>query len=367
MDQNQKIFLHCLNLIPELGPKRIFLLLKKFQFNPQKIWQANYQELKKTGLAKKYIEKFLEKRKQTNLEKEKNQLKKLEIKILCHPKIIKNNSYPKSLTELATPPPILYLLGKFPKNFPFRLAIVGSRKVSTYGKQATEEIAYQIALNKIVIVSGLALGVDALAHQAALKAKAPTIAVLANGLDKVYPRSNYNLAQQILEQNGAIISEFPPYTPPLKQHFPQRNRLISGLAKAVLITEAALKSGSLITATHALDQNRDVFAIPGNIYNTNSQGTNNLIKQGAKLINKAEDVLNELNLQNAAQYVKTNKILPASPIQQKIYDNLSKKPIYIDELIKKIKLPAQEINSAITLMEIKGLIKNLGGGQYILI
>lgn len=359
----QNSYLNALNLISSLGPKRIRHLLAFFKNNTEKIWRASLSELKNTKLPSNVLNAFLYERKSINPELEWEKLEKLNIKILSQD----DNNYPKLLLQIPVPPPILYIKGTLDPNFPFCIAVVGSRKISLYGRQVTEEIVYDLALNKIVIVSGLALGVDALAHTACLKAQTPTIAILANGLDKIYPSLNYSLSQQILEQRGALLSEFPINTPPLKQNFPRRNRIISGLAQAVLITEATLKSGSLITASHALEQNRDVFAVPGSIYNKNSEGTNNLIKQGAKLITNAMDILSELNLQKAKHYVQTRKALPSSPIQQKIYDTLSKEPTFIDLLIKRVELSAQEVNSALTLMEIKGMVKNVGGGQYVII
>jgi DNA processing protein len=367
----QKIYLNALNQISNLGPKRIFHLLKLFNNQAQQVWNATWAELKGAKLSNKALTTFCYERKsiEPNLEWEK--LVKLGIDIILHPKIDaatqQTSQYPALLAEIPAPPPLLYIKGKIDPIFTYRIAVVGSRKVTIYGRRTTEKIAYNLALNKIVIVSGLALGVDTIAHQACLKAGAPTIAVLANGLDKIYPITNANLAQQIISQKGSLVSEFPLGTLPLKQHFPRRNRIISGLCQAVLITEAALKSGSLLTANHALEQNRDVFAIPGSIYNQNSEGTNSLIKQGAKLATSAQDILLELNLQNSSKYVKTRKILPSSPIQQKIYDNLSKEPLLLNDLIKKINLPTGKVNSALTLMEIKGIIKNLGGGQYVLI
>jgi len=340
-----------------------------FNNNAKQVWQSPWTELKKTKLSDDILNKFLHERKNIDPNKEWEKLVKLNIKIILHPKIdpAPNNIYPTLLAEIPAPPPLLYIKGRIDPVFAYRIAVIGSRKITIYGRRITEEIAYNLALNKIVIVSGLALGIDTIAHQACLKARSPTIAVLANGLDKIYPSTNTNLAQQIISQQGAVISEFPLGTLPLKQHFPRRNRIISGLCQAILITEAALKSGSLLTANHALEQNRDIFAVPGSIYNKNSEGTNNLIKQGAKLAISAQDILLELNLQNSSKYVKTRKILPSSPVQQKIYDNLSKEPVLLNDLIKKTKLPTREVNSALTLMEIKGIVKNLGGGQYVLI
>ena len=365
----QPVYINALNQISTLGPRRIFKLLFPFNNRAEDTWRASHSELIKSGLPKHILEKFISERNHIDPESEWLKLKKLSINVLCHPKIssepLLSNLYPPLLAQIPNPPPILYQKGSLHPELPIRLAVVGARKISSYGQQIIADIIYQLALQKIVIVSGLAIGTDSQAHQMALKAHCPTIAVLANGLDQIYPITNYDLAADILADDGAILSEFPLGTPAWRQNFPQRNRLISGLAQATLVIEATLKSGSLITASHALEQNRDVFAVPGNIYQSNYQGTNNLIKQGAKPITNISDILDGLNLHNSNQCVTTTKVTPASPIQQKIYSELLNEPVFIDVLIKKIGLSPAEINSTITLMEIKGLIKNNGGGQYV--
>jgi DNA processing protein len=340
--------------------------LSYFDNNPQRIWSANGFELKKV-LEESSLEKFLHERQNINPTEEWEKLLQLKINILLHPSLQPDSSYPYLLAQIPDPPPLLYIKGKIDPDFAYRIGVIGSRKVSIYGQQVTEDIVYNLAANKIIIVSGLAQGVDTIAHWTCLKAKTPTFAVLANSLDSIYPITNINLVQEIIYSGGAVISELSLGTPPLKQNFPQRNRIISGLCQAIVITEATLKSGSLLTARHALEQNRDVFAVPGSIYNQNSEGTNNLIKQGAKLITTTQDILTELNLQNTSESVKIRKVLPSSATEQIIYDNLSKEPTYIDDLIKKVNLSAGEVNSALTLMEIKGMVRNLGGNQYVII
>jgi len=296
MDQKLNIYLNALNRIPCLGPKRIFYLMGKFRNNAEMIWHASFNELKLSRLKSHLLEEIIKIRPTINPLAEWEKLQKLNIEVLAHPKLKNAPSlYPTLLAQIPVPPPILYIKGTIEeKKYPTRIALVGSRALTPYGKRATEEIAYILAKNSVVITSGLALGIDTIAHKAALKAEMPTIAVLANGLDSIYPKMNTNIVHSILHYKGALISEFPLETEPLKRHFPQRNRIISGLAQATLITEATLKSGSLITASHALEQNRDIFAVPGSIFSKQSAGTNNLIKQGAKLVTCADDVLEEL-------------------------------------------------------------------------
>ena len=246
------------------------------------------------------------------------------------------------------------------------LAVVGTRKFSAYGRQATEEIVYQLAERGLTIISGLALGIDALAHLACLNANGKTVAILGSGADQpsVYPSSNRYLIDKIISSQGAVISEYPVGTAPTKYTFPMRNRIISGLAKGVLVIEAPESSGALITAKYALDQNRDVFAIPGSIYSHNSKGVNNLIKQGAKLITGADDILQEFNIQVILQETKNEPAI--SQEEEKIVFNLlSKEPLHIDKIKQLSKLNINVLLSTLTIMEIKSLIKDLGGKNYI--
>lgn len=209
---------------------------------------------------------------------------------------IKDKNYPPLLKEIPDPPQELYIWGKLKKSEKYPLAVVGTRKVSNYGKQATLELVTELAKTGLTIISGLALGVDGISHQAVLDVNARTIAVLGSGFDHLYPKEHIKLSNDIVKSGGAVIAEYPPDTKPTQKTFPARNRIIAGLALGVLVIEAPMRSGALITARHALEQNRDVFAVPGSIYNKNSAGTNNLIKMGAKPVTDQNDILESFNL-----------------------------------------------------------------------
>ena len=245
---------------------------------------------------------------------------------------------------------------------------MGTRKYSSYGQQAVEYIVKDLVRNNLTIVSGLALGIDALAHQAALAAGGKTVAVLGSGLDKqnIYPSQNRYLVNKIMETGGSVISEFPLGTPPLRYNFPQRNRLISGLSLGTLIIEAGEKSGALITAAYALEQNREVFAVPGSIHSLVSAGPNKLIKEGARVVTSASDIIETLNLTQATAYISAKKIMPEGENEKKIASLLSFEPIHIDELVRASGLDTAAANSTLVIMEMKGMIKNLGGMYYIL-
>lgn len=275
-----------------------------------------------------------------------------------------NENYPKALKEISSPPYILYFVGDLlALNAPM-VSVIGTRMPSVYGKQVTYEIAYNLAKAGVVIVSGLALGLDSVAHQATLDAGGKTVAVLGNGLDKIYPSSNHNLGVKI-SQNGVVISEYPPGVPALKQNFPARNRIIAGLSRGTVVVEAKKDSGSLITANFALEQNREVFAVPGNINNPLSEGPNNLIKLGAKTITGYQDILSELNLDDLTEKQEARKIIADTKEEAVLLEHLSKEPLEIDLIVKQSGLSAQTVNSTLTMMEIKGKVRNIAGAGYI--
>jgi len=285
-----------------------------------------------------------------------------EIKIIR----ITDKSYPERLKKIPDPPKILYVRGKIlPKEQCF--AIVGTRKYSSYGKQITFEIASDLAETGLTIVSGLAPGIDTFAHQATLEKNGRTIAVLGTGVDdkSIYPKSNLNLAKKILENNGCLISEYPPGTPGSKFTFPQRNRIISGLSLGILVVEAKFGSGALITANWAKKQNRKIFAIPGSIYFSNSKGCHFLIKNGAKLVENARDILKELNLP-AGRQVYCKELKGETEEENLILNILKEEILSIDKIIEKTKLSAPKVLSTISILEIKGKIKNLGKNIYVL-
>ena len=277
-----------------------------------------------------------------------------------------NKEYPRLLKEIFKPP-ALYVRGNFNKADDFALAVVGTRKPTYYGQQTADKIVYDLAQSGLTIISGLALGVDTIVHKTTLKAGGRTIAVLGAGVDdkSLYPQENRKLALKI-EKSGAVISEYTLGTSAKPGYFPQRNRIISGLALGTLVIEAGFKSGALITAHCALDQNREVFCVPGSIFSEKSAGANNLIKLGAKLVTSAKDILEELNLTQSLKLFETKKIIADSPEEAKILKFLNHEPKHIDELLKQTKLDAAVISATLSLMEIRNKIKNIGGGNYVL-
>lgn len=279
---------------------------------------------------------------------------------------IEDKNYPKILRKITNPPKVLYEKGEI-KNNEFCFAIVGTRRCSPYGKQATLEIAGGLANAGLTIVSGLAPGIDTSAHKAVIERGKRTIAVLGTGLDEksIYPKENIGLARKIVEIGGCLISEYPPGTPGSRFSFPQRNRIISGLSVGVLVVEAKEKSGALITAQFAFFQKRKVFALPGSIYSLNSKGSHYLIKKGAKLVENANDILKELNLP-ALKLKNGDKKGGENPEENLILDVLKEGSLYIDKIIEKTKLNAQIVASTLTVLEIKEKIRNLGGNIYAL-
>jgi len=277
---------------------------------------------------------------------------------------IKDKNYPKLLKEIKDPPKVLYVKGEILPNENC-FAIVGTRRFSSYGKQVTLEIAADLAEAGLIIVSGLAPGIDTFSHQAVLEGNKRTIAVLGTGLDEksIYPQSNIGLAKKIIESGGCLISEYPPGTRGTQFTFPQRNRIISGISLGVLVIEAKEKSGALITADWAFKQGRKVFAIPGSIYSSNSRGCHILIKRGAKLVENANDILKELNLplKELSSFYKGE-----TPEENLILETLKEEAFYIDKIIEKTGLPVATVASILAILEIKGKIRNLGGNVYAL-
>ena len=242
---------------------------------------------------------------------------------------------------------------------------MGTRRATVYGRQVTEEIVADLARSRITIVSGLAKGIDSVAHHSALEAGGRSIAVFACGLDIVYPAENANLARSIIQQ-GALISEYPLGTRPKADNFPRRNRIMSGLSLGVLIVEAGETSGAMITAHLALEQNREVFAIPGSILSPASRGTNHLIQEGAKLVRDYTDILEELNLTAVAQQIEMKEIIPASDTESLLLKQLSAEPTHIDEVCRSSGLPMSMVSSTLAMMELKGLVKQVATMSYVL-
>jgi len=350
----------ALNNIEGLGPSHFRQLLRYFD-SVESAWNADVSDLKNLNFSEKLIENFLQTRRNLDLKTRMAQLSKLGVELLT----ISSPDYPLLLKQIDDPPPLLYVLGEIKKEDELALAVVGSRKMSSYGREVTESLVQDLSAHDLTIVSGLALGVDACAHQAALAAGGRTIAVLGSGIDRIMPTTNISLAQRIIrEGRGAVISEFPLGTEPQAFTFPRRNRIISGLSLGVLVVEAAEKSGTFHTVRAALEQGREVFAVPGSIFSPLSIGTHNLIKEGAKLVNSVEDILEELNLEGRSLKLKAREVVPESPEEEVILEVLGNDELHIDQIIKESKLPTPVVTSTLTMMEMKGTVKNLGNQVY---
>jgi len=287
-------YLHGLNLLPQFGPARLALLAKHFD-SFKKAYEASEARLTTIGIDNDVAKAFVLLREKLNLEAEVEKMRAEGINILS----FRDENYPKLLLEIPKLPPILYYKGLMENNDELCVAVVGTRQITNYGRMVVPQLVEPLVDAGCVIVSGMAFGVDSAAHEVAVKKGRRTIAVLGGGLDEksLYPKHHAFLAKQILDAGGALLSEYPMDTPNFKQNFVARNRIISGLSVATLIVECDLESGTLITAKHALDQNRQVYAVPGPIYSPQSQGPNNLLKMGAKPITTANDILEDLNLE----------------------------------------------------------------------
>jgi len=361
--QNDSLkYLVALTRFPKIGPIRFKNLINFFN-STKRIWNANFSELKQAGLEEDIITEFLEKRKEINPDAEMEQMIKYGIGAIA----IEDENYPKNLCEIYDPPFILYYKGNIKCLNGFNVAVVGSRKPTVYGRQAADLIAGGLAQNGIAIVSGMAFGIDTISHEATVKNNGQTIGVLGSGIDEksFYPKQNLRLMDEIIDKNGIIISEYPIGSPSLPQNFPHRNRIISGISLGVIVVEAAEKSGSLITAKFALDQNKEIFAVPGSIFSDLSAGPNNLIKMGAKPVSSAKDILDALSLNQAADFKESRNIIPDTAEEKIILEHLTHNPLHIDELKRLTNLDIKTLSGVLTMMEMKGKTRNLGGMNYV--
>ena len=346
------------SLISGIGRVR-FGQLESYFHTLENAWKATPAELKQAGLDKSSIRAITTWRPKISLEAEMEKLERFQVKALT----IHSPDYPARLKEIYDYPPVLYIRGELVPEDEWCLAVVGTRRATVYGRQITEEIVADLARNKITIVSGLAKGIDSVAHRSALEAGGRSLAVFACGLDTVYPAENADLARRLMQQ-GALISEYPLGTQPRADNFPRRNRILSGLSLGVLVIEAGETSGAIITAHLALEQDREVFAIPGSILSPASKGTNQLIQEGAKLVRDYTDILEELNLTAVAQQLEMKEIIPASETESLLLKQLGAEPIHIDEISRSSGLPAATVSGTLAMMELKGLVKQVGGMNY---
>jgi DNA processing protein len=348
------------SLIPHIGRVKM-AQMETFFSSLAEAWQAEPGALQQAGLDSSAITSIVSWRPRISPEAEMEKLSHAGVRALTY----RDEDYPARLKEIYDYPPVLYVRGSLLPKDKWCLAVVGTRKATVYGKQVAEEIVTDLVRNKITIVSGLARGIDTVAHRAALEAGGRSIAVFATGLDSVYPAENANLAERVL-QNGAVVSEYPLGTKPRPDYFPRRNRIMSGLCLGVLVVEADEASGAIITAHLALEQDREVFAIPGSILSPASRGTNRLIQEGAKLIRSYTDILEELNLTAVARQLEMKEAVPASDNESLLLQHLGTEPIHIDEVCRGSGLPIATVSSTMAVMEIKGLVKQVGNMNYIL-
>ncbi|HWQ60246.1 MAG TPA: DNA-processing protein DprA [Candidatus Fimivivens sp.] len=362
------LYWHCFRKIQGIGQTRLRSLMSAFETG-ESAWHADAEALAATGMSADTREAILAGRASIDPEREKEALERDGIRLL----LSTDETFSTLLREAPFPVSLLYVRGNFDEWNKPMVAIVGSRKHTAYGRQAAERIAEDLVRAGVVVVSGLAYGIDSVAHGAALRTDGSTIAVLGDGLDdaSIHPREHLPLAKRIME-SGCLLSEYPPGTAAGKGTFPARNRIIAALSLGVVVAEAAEKSGSLITADHALECGRDVFAVPGSIFSPASTGTHKLIRDGAKLVRGTGDILEELPLRTATSSSDSKQGNGPKPIpenlseaERKILSILTHEATHVDEIIKSSHLGTSDAGSALTMLEIKGLAKNIGGMNYI--
>ena len=356
---DERIYWVLLTMVKQIGPARFNRLIERFG-SAEAAWNAPMLELAAAGLQRRAVESLGTLRGTLDPEAEWRRLQNAGVSVT----ILDDPAYPSALREIADPPPVLYVRGEITPADDWAIAVVGTRRASPYGRQVTERIVPDVARAGVTIVSGLARGIDTHAHRAALTAGGRTIAVLGSGLDRLYPEENSALADQIA-QNGAVLSEFPLGTPPDAVNFPRRNRIVSGLARATLVIEADMKSGAIITATRAAEQGRDVFAVPGSIFSPFSALPHQLIREGARVVTEAADILEELHLTAVVEERATREALPADPTEAALLQLLSDEPTHADDLTRSTKLPSATVTATLTIMELKGMARQLGPMQYV--
>ncbi|MGQ9628632.1 MAG: DNA-processing protein DprA [Anaerolineae bacterium] len=348
------------NIVPGIGSVRFRALLERFG-SAARAWHASPQELKQLGLDNRVVNNLLEARTKLSLEKEMEKIRRTKARVITWD----DEEYPPHLKNIYAPPPLLYIKGEIRPEDRWAVAMVGTRRATVYGKEATRFLAGGLARNGVTVISGLARGIDSQAHRAALEAGGRTIAVLGHGIDQVYPPEHRELAEAITRQ-GALLSDYPLGTKPESRNFPPRNRLISGMALGVVIVEGSRQSGAMITASFATEQDREVFAVPGHILSHSSEGPNYLIQNGAKLVSSVEDILEELNLVEIYQQQELQALIPGDETEAVLLRYLSREPVHVDEMVRQSGLPTPQVTSTLALMELKGMVRQVGGMNYVL-
>ena len=349
------------NLVKGVGPAKIQALLDYFD-TLASAWNATELQLQKIGFDQRAIQSLVEARSRLNLDQCLARVQAAGVSLITWD----SAAYPAYLREIPNAPPLLYMHGSLQEIDRWAVAVVGTRRLTSYGRQVTRTLVAGLVRSNVTIVSGLARGIDGVAHKTAVEMGGRTIAVLGSGVDTIYPAEHRTLARQIAEGHGAILSEYGLGVEPEAKNFPPRNRLISGLSLGVIVIEAGQRSGALITANFALEQDREVFAVPGNINSPVSKGPNRLIQQGAKLVSSVDDVLEELNLRMVVEHTAVQMALPESAEEVALLGHLSAQPVHVDELCRATGLPSSLVSSTLTLMELKGMVQQVGGMNYAL-
>ena len=356
----------AINMIPKMGPVRLRKLLEIFQ-TPQRILEAKPHELRSVdGIGKEVAKTVADWEQHVDLAAELKRIADFGAQVLTQ----SSADYPSSLREIHTAPIVLYVWGKLePRDGQHAIGIVGSRHASHYGLECAKKLSYQLAYAGVTVVSGLARGIDTAAHQGALAANGRTVAVLGSGLQKIYPRENAGLAEKIASGSGAVITEFSMDTQADTQTFPMRNRIVAGWGSGVLVVEAGLNSGALITATQATDCGRSVYAVPGQIDRPTCTGSNRLIQQGAKLVTNASDILDDMQIlfpeTRQPQPPASSRADALTGEERLVFDALDQSETGIDEIIAKTNLPTGKVSSTLLALEMKRLVKQLPGQHFV--
>ena len=351
----------ALNKIPRLGPAR-FGRLEKYFRSMSDAWTASSSDLRDAGLDKETVRVIQSKRLTLDPDHELELMERANVRAMTW----RDEEYPPRLKEIYDPPPVLYVMGSILPEDERSIAVVGTRKATAYGKEVTYRLTSDLAKNNVTIVSGLARGIDAMSHRAALEAEGRTVAVLGSGVDVIYPREHASLSRSIAEK-GAIVSEFPVGTRPDARNFPRRNRIMSGMTLGTLVMEAGEASGALWTVRHALDQDREVFAVPGSIFSPASRGANRIIQEGAKLVLNYQDILEELNLSVVSEQIKMEMdvLFPKDDTESLLMKYITYEPVHIDDVIRTTGMPIATVSSTLAVMEVRGLVKQVGGMNYV--
>lgn len=350
----------ALHRVYRLGAVRFHLLARAFP-SFEEVWHADHGALCAAGLDARTASEVVRARAEIDPDAEMARMAAAGIT----PAVPGDGTYPSRLAEISDAPPVLYIRGAWTSDDEWSVAVVGTRRATAYGRQAAGELSRGLAANRVTVVSGLARGIDTIAHRAALDAGGRTVAVLANGLDTIYPPENARLADEIAER-GALITDYPLGTKPRADFFPRRNRIMSGVALGTLVVEGDHDSGAMITARFALEQNREVFVVPGSIFSPQSRGPHALLKDGATPVASAGDILESLNLTMVGAQMDFGRAMPPTdPDEVALMAALSRDPRHIDDIVRASGLAAATVSGTLALLELKGLVRDLGGMQYV--